>query len=60
MENKEKKVLSDEGLQQVTGGVLDSCTMTPCQTLMDKESCEKQSVCVWTDNKCDFKSVRLF
>ena len=53
-DSKERKVLSDEELEQVSGGSLRSTPLriTSCRLLRTKEECEQDSSCGWFYEKC--------
>ena len=63
MNDNKKKVLTDEELQEVSGGinwgnylnnfgsamVVGACG---CKFMFDEESCKKATACKWEDGKC--------
>ena len=61
-DSEKRKVLSDEELEQVSGGSLRSnalsrsrergCKPSNCLSLRTKEECEQNSTCEWYYEKC--------
>ena len=60
MENKERKILSDEELALVTGGT-GSTVQPRCTNKRTKAECEKDSICSWSENtmKCYIKPIQI-
>ena len=61
MNDNKKKVLTDEELQEVSGGVnlglvfKNSQAEVTCTKQSDEESCKKFFFCKWEDSKCVMK-----
>ena len=64
-DSEKRKVLSDEELEQVSGGSLRSNALSrgprgtvpsTCHSLFTKEECEQDSGCEWVDGGCMRKS----
>ena len=61
MNDNKKKVLTDEELQEVSGGinwgnVFNGSVMAGvCDMKSDEESCKKATICKWEDGKCVLK-----
>ena len=57
-ENKEKVILTDEELKEVTGGkeVLNKETLSllssQCEKFRGVIVCKQQTICAWVNNKC--------
>ena len=47
----EKTILTDEQLQEVAGGVIQS-GLVDCQSIKKPEDCGKHRYCRWTFAKC--------
>ena len=60
MNDNKKKILTDEELQEVSGGGYfydllknsSSALAGVCNMKSDEESCKKATVCKWEDGKC--------
>ena len=60
MNDNKKKILTDEELQEVSGGVrfadisknFGSALAGACQINYEEELCKKATVCKWEDGKC--------
>ena len=61
-DSKKRKVLSDEELEQVSGGSLQSIALGRDDCYRDiykiKEECEKRYNCEWVDGSCVRKGAR--
>ena len=50
-ENKDKKILTEEELKEVEGGILGQILLN-CKTIIDPKICSGNMLCKWTNGKC--------
>ena len=50
-ENKDKKILTEEELKEVEGGILGQILLN-CNTIIDPKICSGNMLCKWTNGKC--------
>ena len=53
-ENKDKRILTEEELKEVQGGVFGQILLN-CKTIQDPKICKANMLCKWTNGKCEKK-----
>lgn len=48
----DNKVLSDEDLKNVSGGVLSASRLTSCSSYRTQRDCMTNNTCIWVDGAC--------